>query len=70
MINVNGTLYGGTACGGRFGKAICKKNGNGLCGQCKSLDASCKVTIVHSPGEPKDGEKSNAALLSSETAPS
>jgi uncharacterized repeat protein (TIGR03803 family) len=63
LINVDGTLYGATACGGVYEKPVCKKAGNGPGGTVYSLDSSGKVTIVHSFGGAKDGANSNATLL-------
>ncbi|HEY1429601.1 MAG TPA: choice-of-anchor tandem repeat GloVer-containing protein [Candidatus Tumulicola sp.] len=63
LIDVNGTLYGTTVCGGHYGKPICKKDGNGPGGTVYTVDSSGKVTIVHSFGGPQDAANSNATLL-------
>jgi uncharacterized repeat protein (TIGR03803 family) len=62
LINVNGTLYGTTECGGANGNIACPESGTG--GTIYSFDpATSTETVVHNFGSGKDGDFPQASLV-------
>jgi uncharacterized repeat protein (TIGR03803 family) len=62
LIEVKGTLYGTTECGGANDSSYCSDTGANGCGTVFSITPSGKETVLHSFGSGTDGSDPAAAL--------